>query len=89
MVPAPIIDLRSSAIPGSGREWSGAKLKNRTITQEYKNYDLLDEEVNVVGVEKEKVVNGEGEEMKEEKAPGVSYRIKKTRKSKLRKTIVF
>lgn len=84
-MPAPIIDLRSSAIPGSGREWSGAKLKNKTITQEYKNYDLLDEEVNVVGEEKEK----EAEEMKEEKAPGVSYKVKKTRKSKLRKTIVF
>lgn len=86
-MPAPIIDLRSSAIPGSGREWSGAKLKNKTITQEYKNYDLLDEEVNVVGEEKE--AEAEAEEMKEEKAPGVSYKVKKTRKSKLRKTIVF
>ena len=43
---------------------------------------MLDEEVNL-GEEKE------AEEMKEEKAPGVSHKVKKTRKSKLRKTIVF
>lgn len=83
VVPAPIIDLRSSAIPGSGREWSGARVKNKTVTQEFKNYDQLEEEVNI-GEEQ-----AEAEEMKEEKAPGVSYKVKKTRKSKLRKTIVF
>jgi len=32
VTPAPMLDLRSAFIPGSGREWSGAKVKHRTIT---------------------------------------------------------
>jgi hypothetical protein len=38
VTPAPIIDLRSTSIPGSGREWSGYKLKNKTVTESYQNY---------------------------------------------------
>lgn len=82
VTPAPIIDLRSSAIPGSGREWSGANRKNnKTVTESYK-FDAEDEGENV------REEKGEGQEMKEEK-PVTNYKTKKTHKSKLRKTIVF
>lgn len=85
VTPAPIIDLRSTSIPGSGREWSGASRKNKTVTESYK-FDAADEEMGEAGVEERKE-EGEGK-MREEKAV-TSYKVKKTRKSKLRKTIVF
>ena len=39
-----MIDLRSSAIPGSGREWSGAGRKQKMITKEYKRKEQIEEE---------------------------------------------
>lgn len=82
--PAPIIDLRSTAIPGSGREWSGANRKNKTVTESF-TFETVEEE-QPDQVEEEKTEK-EGQ-MQEEKAV-TSYKVKKTRKSKLRKTIVF
>lgn len=40
--PAPIIDLRSTSIPGSGREWSGANRKHKTVTTEVKTNTVLE-----------------------------------------------
>lgn len=45
VTPAPIIDLRSTSIPGSGREWSGASRKNKTVTESYQNYGEAEGEV--------------------------------------------
>lgn len=44
VTPAPIIDLRSTSIPGSGSEWSGASRKNKTVTESFVNYEQLEEE---------------------------------------------
>jgi uncharacterized protein (DUF608 family) len=87
-VPAPIIDLRSTSIPGSGSEWSGASRKNKTITESFVNYEKIGEieEENLEG-EEERKDEGLGK-MSEEKGT-TSYKVKKSRKSKLRKTIVF
>jgi hypothetical protein len=92
VTPAPIIDLRSTSIPGSGSEWSGASRQNKTITQSFHNYGLegvpdVDVEAEAE-VEERKEQSADGEKMREEKT-GTSYKVKKTRKSKLRKTIVF
>ena len=36
----PVVDLRSSAIPGSGREWSGGNRKMKMITKEFRDKPL-------------------------------------------------
>lgn len=88
VVPAPIIDLRSSSIPGSGSEWRGASRKNKTVTESCHNYGLEGVlEAEVEERKEESAPEGDGK-MREEKAV-TSCKVKKTRKSKLRKTIVF
>lgn len=87
--PAPIIDLRSTSIPGSGREWSGANRKgNKTVTESFENYE------GAMGEEEEQKEEKEvrkGETMRDEadKLKSSSYKAKKLRKSRLRRTIVF
>ena len=87
----PIIDLRSSAIPGSGLEWSGAsrKKQNKMITKEYK--PVGDEEMGMVEVEDKENSSHERQEdkMVEEKGLGPNKKVRKGKKSKLRKTMVF
>ena len=88
--PPAIIDLRSSAIPGAGREWSGGNRKLKMITKEFKDKTADIEEESVHSEEKEKVVEEKGVRMEAEKhvaEPKTGYRAK--RKSRLRKTMVF
>lgn len=89
--PAPIIDLRSTSIPGSGREWSGANRKgNKTVTESFQNYDgLMAEEPEEEQKEEKEVKKPETMRDETDKLKASSYKAKKLRKSRLRRTIVF
>ena len=82
-----MIDLRSTSIPGSGREWSGANRKQKMITKEFKKIEVEDEELQ----SEEKIEVEKGSKMEEEKSGNQKSiaKVKKGRKSKLRKTMVF
>ena len=82
-----MIDLRSTSIPGSGREWSGANRKQKMITKEFKSYEIEEEE----SQSEEKVETRKESKMEEEKStnPKANVKAKRERRSKLRRTIVF
>ncbi len=46
-IPKKNIDLRSSAIPNSGREYSGASRKYMTKTVEEKDDEIMHEEIKI------------------------------------------
>ena len=72
--PPKIVDLRSTAIPSSGLEWSGANRKEEK--REFMNRN-------------EEVKEGEMEEEPEDYKIERKYLNKKKRTSKLKKTLVF
>ena len=92
--PAPIIDLRSTSIPGSGREWSGANrktkmIKEKMVTKEYKLTNENDDESEQGEERGQQQIKVPRQERMQVEVENKGYKGRKTRKSKLRKTMVF